>query len=63
AKSNKLVFPVWYAGTGTENELGERLNISKPSSSALFDANGMFVATGVRSGSLGGQLKKMLGIK
>jgi len=62
-KSNKLVFPVWYAGTGTENELGERLNISKPSSSALFDANGMFVATGVRSGSLGGQLKKMLGIK
>lgn len=62
-KRNKIKWPVWYAGTGTENELAAKLNITKVPHAALFDPNGNFVSTGVRSEKLSGQVNKLLGIK
>lgn len=62
-KKNKIKWPVWYAGTGTDNELGAKTNITKVPHAALFDPNGIFVSTGVRSDKLAGQVNKLLGIK
>lgn len=61
-KSKGYAWPVLFDGQGDKGEFGTRLNVRSPPASALFNQQGMFVATGVRSNRLAGELAK-LGIK
>lgn len=61
-KSKGYAWPVLFDGQGMKGEFGMRVNVRNLPASALFNQQGMFVATGVRSNRLAGELAK-LGIK
>lgn len=63
AKDNRLAWPVYFDGTGMNNEFGQKLNVRRVPAIALFDKKGILVAHDLRANRVGPEVARLLGIK
>ena len=62
-KDNKVTWPVYFDGKGTENEAWAKLNVRRMPTVALFDQKGMLRTHYLRVDLLEGEVKRLLGVK
>jgi peroxiredoxin len=62
-KDLKLSWPVAFEGNGAENALGKKLTVRRVPAVAVFDQKGLLVATALRGGRVGTEVRKLLGVE